>query len=413
MRAQRSTKLALALAGGGFTGYLFEIGALTGLDDFFGESFTSNDFDMYVGVSAGSAVAALLAQGVKPEEILETNLSGKRPYYFDHRDIFSPAIGEGVKTIWRATKQLIPLLKLYIRNYREITAIDLLDKAQDALPSGIYRLEPFAKYLEKTFTVKGLGLRFADLRKDLYIPAIDLESGESVIFGEEGWRDISIAQAVTASSAAPIYFCPVHIEGRDYIDAGIGRPAFFDLAVAKQVDFMVMINPMALIPTLCASWRESACTPRICRLRDKGFLTIGEQAGRINLDARISQALTLFQQDHPDKELLVITPGINNALLFERSFLSYQDRVHLLRAGYLSVVTLARDRYHDLQAQFARHGIAIVQAEFEDRVTSRLAQLDQIIATSAQSKPPIKKGAPMGIGQAGAAWYQVKWWGLR
>src|SRR5574337_1064487 len=103
MLTRRSTKLGLALAGGGFTGYLFEVGALTGLDDFFGESFTSNDFDMYVGVSAGSAVAALLAQGVKPEEILETNLSGKRPYYFEHRDIFRPAIEEGVKTIWRPT----------------------------------------------------------------------------------------------------------------------------------------------------------------------------------------------------------------------------------------------------------------------------------------------------------------------
>jgi len=413
MPAQRSTKLALALAGGGFTGYLFEVGALTGLDDFLGESFTSNDFDMYVGVSAGSAVAALLAQGVKPEEILETNLSGKRPYYFDNRDIFSPAIGEGVKTIWRAMKQLIPLVRFYTRNYQEMTLIDLLDKAQDSLPSGIYRLEPFAKYLEKTFTAKGLGLHFADLRKDLYIPAIDLESGESVIFGEKGWQDIPIPQAVTASSAAPIYFCPVRIEGCDYVDAGIGRPAFFDLAVAKQVDLLVMINPMARLPLPISSWRGSARTKRPSRLRDKGFLTVGEQAGRINLDARISQAMTLFQHDHPDKELLMITPGVNDALLFERSFLSYQDRVHLLRAGYLSVVTLARDRYHDLRAQFARHGIAITQAEFEERVTSRLASLDQIIATSAQSKSPIKKGASMGIGQAGAAWYQAKWWNSR
>lgn len=383
MQAQRSTKLALALTGGGFTGYLFEVGAMTALDDLLGEPFTSNDFDMYVGVSAGSAVAALLAQGVKPEEIFETNLSGTRPYYFEHRDIFSPAIGEGIKTFWRATKQLVPLLKLYVRNYREITLIDLLDKAQDSLPGGIYRLEPFAEYLEKTFKAKGLGLRFVDLRKDLYIPAIDLESGDSVIFGDEGWRDVSIAHAVTASSAAPIYFCPVRIRGRDYIDAGIGRPAFFDLAVAKQVDFMVLINPMVRIPLPCASWRESAQAPRICRLRDKGFLTIGEQAGRINLDARMSQALTMFRQDHPDKELLMITPGPHDALLVERSFLSYQDRVHLLRSGYQSVASLVRDGYDSLQARFARHGIALKRTSFDDRARSRMAQLDQIVAASA------------------------------
>ena len=408
MPAQRSTKLALALAGGGFTGYLFEVGALTALDDLLGESFTTNDFDMYVGVSAGSAVAALLAQGVKPEEIFDTNLSGKRPYYFEHRDIFRPAIGEGVKTIWRATKQLIPLLQLYVRNYHEMTFIDLLDKAQDALPSGIYRLEPFAKYLENTFRAKGLGLRFADLRKDLYIPAIELETGECVIFGEEGWRDISIAQAITASSAAPIYFCPVRIDGRDYIDAGIGRPAFFDLAIAKQVDLIVMINPLVRIPLSSSPWRSSPYSNCPLRLRDKGFLTIGEQAGRINFDARISQALAMFRQDYPDKELLMVTPGPHDALLFERSFLSYQDRVHLLLAGYQSVVTLARNRYDDLQMQFARHGISLAHAEFEERVTARLSQLDQIIATSARSKRPVRN-VPMGVGHSGTALHQGKY----
>lgn len=407
MQAQRSTKLALALAGGGFTGYLFEVGALTSLDDLLDESITTNDFDMYVGVSAGSAVAALLAQGVKPEEILETNLSGKRPYYFDHRDIFRPAIGEGVKTIWRATQQLIPLLRLYVRNYEEMTFIDLLDKAQDALPSGIYRLEPFAKYLEKTFMAKGLGLRFVDLRKDLYIPAIDLETGASVIFGDEGWRDISIAQAVTASSAAPIYFCPVRIKGRDYIDAGIGRPAFFDLAIAKQVDLMVMINPMICIPLPSSSWQASAPTKRPCRLRDKGFLTIGEQAGRINLDARMSQALTMFRRDYPDKELLMVTPGPHDALLFERSFLSYQDRVHLLRAGYQSVVTLVRDAYENVQAQFARHGITLERTAFEDRAASRLAQLDQIVGAST-SPQRATKGVTMGLDPSRAALHQAK-----
>jgi len=271
-----------------------------------------------------------------------------------------------------------------------MSMIDLLDKAQDALPSGIYRLEPFAKCLENTFTAKGLGLRFVDLRRNLYIPAIDLESGESVIFGEDGWRDISIAQAITPSSAALIYFCPVRINDRDYIDAGIGRLMFFDLAVAKQVDFMVLINPMVRMPLPCATWRESDATPRICRLRDKGFLTIGEHASRINLDAHMSQALAMFRKDYPDKELLMIAPGPQDALLVERSFLSYQDRVHLLRAGYLSVVTLVHDAYESLRAQFARHGIALKRTRFDDRAKSRKAQMDRLVATSSPLRQSVK-----------------------
>ncbi len=312
-----------------------------------------------------------------------------------------------MKTIWRATKQLIPLVRLYARNYREMTIIDLLDKAQDALPSGIYRLEPFAKYLEETFMAKGLGLRFSDLRKDLYIPAIDLESGECVIFGEEGRRDISIAQAVTASSAAPIYFCPVRIEGRDYVDAGIGRPAFFDLAIAKHVDLMVIINPMGRIPLPSSSWCSSPLAKRPSRLRDKGFLTIGEQSGRINLDARISQALTMFRLNYPDKELLMVTPGPHDALLFERSFLCYRDRVQLLRAGYLSVVTLARETYENIRAQFARHGITLERTRFEDRAALRMAQLDQIVAVSTPL-PRRGKEVAVDLAPSRAALHQAK-----
>lgn len=398
-------KRALALGGGGFTGYLFEIGALTALDDLFEDGVTMNDLDLYVGVSAGAAAASLMANGVKPQEILETNLSGMRPYYFDHRNVFSPAIGEGLKTVWRVVRQLVPLLKLYVRHYREMTFIDLLDKAQDALPSGIYTLEPFAAYLAAIFKARGLSDTFAGLSKELYIPAIDLETGEGVLFGDEGWRDVPISRAVTASSAVPIYFCPVRIQGRDYIDAGIGRMTFFEVAVHKHVDFMIMINPMAR----AAQGRSphSLVGQAGKRMRDRGFLSIGEQASRINFDARFSQALECFQHDYPDKEVLVISPITDDALLFERSFLSYRDRIHLLRAGYVSVMTLVRDRLENQSAQFARRGLVISRARFEDRAERRLARLDQVASMSPQRTPqPMIE--PVRIGGVGAAWRKAK-----
>jgi predicted acylesterase/phospholipase RssA len=401
MGPEGATKRALALAGGGFTGYLFEIGALTALDDLFDGSFTVNDFDLYVGVSAGSAAASLIANGVKPQEILETNLSSTRPYYFDHRDIFAPAFGEGLKTVPRAIRQLIPLLKLYVRHYPEMTLIDLLDKAQDVLPSGIYTLKPFARYLERTFRAKGLSDTFAELRRELYIPAIDLETGDCVIFGDEGWRELPISRAVTASSAVPIYFCPVRIDGRDYIDAGIGRLAFFDLAVAKRVGFMVVINPMVRVH-LPRSTRDAPAHPsyQAC-LRDRGFLAIGEQASRINFDVRFSQALELFERSHPDKELLVMTPTPHDALLFERSFLTYHDRVLLLRAGYVSVVTLVRERGDELEAQFARHGIGLSLARFDDLAKQRMARLDRSEASFGLPQHPVRVN-PVGVEPAGA-----------
>src|SRR5437588_3417733 len=64
----RRSKSALVLGGGGFTGGVYEIGALRALD-LLSVNRTVNDFDIYVGTSAGSFVATLLASGMTPEEM--------------------------------------------------------------------------------------------------------------------------------------------------------------------------------------------------------------------------------------------------------------------------------------------------------------------------------------------------------
>ena len=364
------SKLALALSGGGFTGYLFEIGALAALDDFFEDGFNVNHFDFYVGVSAGSAAAALIANGVTPEEILRANLASERPYYFERRDIFVPAMGEGFKSIPRAVRQFSEVVKLYLRNRRDMGLIDLLETAQQSLPGGFYTLDPFARYLETTFASKGLSNTFGGLRHPLYIPAIDLDSGQSVIFGEEEWREVPISKAITASSAAPIYFCPVRIGGREYIDAGIGRIPCFDLAAQKSADLMVIIHPSSQ-SGLPAERMASPSRDQV-NGRHRGFLSIADVASRINLEARLGLALDLYQREHPDK-FFVITPCEN--VIFERSFLSFRDRIHLLRCGYLSVVQMIKKHLTRIGPAFAHHGISISVAKIEERMKTRIEQL--------------------------------------
>ena len=57
------------LGGGGFTGAVYEIGALRALD-LLSVNRSVNQFDVYVGTSAGALVAALTANGVTPEQMM-------------------------------------------------------------------------------------------------------------------------------------------------------------------------------------------------------------------------------------------------------------------------------------------------------------------------------------------------------
>src|SRR5437763_483091 len=67
--SKSGSRSALVLGGGGFTGGVYEIGALRALD-LLSVNRTVNQFDVYVGTSAGAFVAAAVANGVTPEEMM-------------------------------------------------------------------------------------------------------------------------------------------------------------------------------------------------------------------------------------------------------------------------------------------------------------------------------------------------------
>src|SRR4029077_2641414 len=91
----RRDKTALVLGGGGFTGGVYEIGALRALD-LLAVNSTVNQFDVYVGTSAGAFIAALSANGVTPEEMMRVvTRQGRAPFKdIDINDLLRPNLLE-------------------------------------------------------------------------------------------------------------------------------------------------------------------------------------------------------------------------------------------------------------------------------------------------------------------------------
>src|SRR5258707_15475598 len=91
-------KTALCLCGGGLTGAVFEVGVLAGFDDEAGRA-AANEFDVYVGSSAGASIASLVSQGVTAERAFRALRDPNHPYFSLRRqDVFAARLGPWLRS---------------------------------------------------------------------------------------------------------------------------------------------------------------------------------------------------------------------------------------------------------------------------------------------------------------------------
>jgi predicted acylesterase/phospholipase RssA len=315
-------KRALVLAGGGVIGGMYEVGVLAALDEEF-RGFRVNDFDIFVGSSAGAVVASLMANGVRPVglyRILDEGLAD--PLNFSRAAVYDPHAFSGAasklgRLVWALGKNILTGLRTSFP--------DLLAKAQGAIPSGFFTVQQLEAYMRRVFAEKGLTNDFHALPRTLLIPAVDLDRAERVVFGLGESMEVPISQAIAASSAIPGFFEPYTIGERDYVDGGVGYTGHADLAVDLGAEAVVVINPLVPLMEHDGERRPG--------LKSRGFYSILEQAGRINSKHLLELGLRDLQQKHPKVEFFLFQPETRESPLFGPS-MGFDASRAALRFGY-------------------------------------------------------------------------------
>src|SRR5262245_23518539 len=100
---RRNANAALLLCGGGILGASYEIGCLAALDRVLGGGFSTSAFDLYLAVSAGSIVAALLANGLDPTALRRAILEGESSAFgFRRSDVYGVDVRGLAVSLWEA-----------------------------------------------------------------------------------------------------------------------------------------------------------------------------------------------------------------------------------------------------------------------------------------------------------------------
>jgi predicted acylesterase/phospholipase RssA len=323
-RKRPPARRALVLAGGGVIGGMYEVGALAALEEMV-PGFRANDFDLYVGSSAGSVVGALMANGVPPgdlyailDEERDDPLNFHRGAVY-HKGTFSGATRNLAQFVWAIGKRAVTDFHLEWP--------DLLARSGGDMPPGFFSLAPLEAYLREAFLAKGLSNSFTRTPRPLLVAAVSLDRAERVVFGQGDLMDVPISEAIAASSAIPGFFEPFRIADRDYVDGDVGYTGHADVAVDAGATVLVAINPA--VPQCLTDPVES-------EIRRGGLYAIMEQAGHITSLNLFNSGLRELKLLHPEVEILVIQPEPKPSPLVGPS-MGFQASRAALRYGYRTV----------------------------------------------------------------------------
>jgi predicted acylesterase/phospholipase RssA len=350
-RTRRGNKVALVCAGGGITGALYEIGCLRALAELLDRSVT--DLDLYVGVSGGAFVSALLAAGVTPEEMYDEATSRTTtPFGVSAAPLFRLNAIEFLRRGLRAPSVLRRAVVTALTGEGRGLA-DILWSAFELLPPGLLETSGIREYLQAVFRARRREDRFPDLPRELFVVAVDLDRAEAVAFGDRGHRDVPVSRAVEASTALPGLYRPVRIDGRDYVDGGVKKTAHINLAIRHGADLVICVNP--IVPLL----NEDARGPLQGPLSERGLTYVLDQALRIMLHGRMQYGLERYRREHPDVDILLIEPTRDDLRMFSYNIMRYSARRVVAQHGYASTLDFFRRNRKSLARVLERHGLSL------------------------------------------------------
>jgi len=367
MMRRKQRKKALVLAGGGIMGAAYEIGVLTALDRLFASSFSVNRFDTYLGISAGSIIATLAANRIRPADIFTAIARDERRVFnWRRKDIYRFDFKQSVVAGFELFANLFRISRHHRKQNWKFNLHDFVYILQEQFPSGLFALDPMQKYLCSAFRQENMRDRFDDLKAELFIPAYDLDRGERVIFGSEGYRDCHICEAITASCAIPYFFRPYRIGKSDYIDGSSGKVLHLDIAIERGADLIVVVNPRVPID----NDPEHACLPSLSYGECSNISKLGlnfswEQARRIEAKENIEIALEGYRKKYPKVDIVLFEPGRDESLLFFQNPMSMIARTQTMAYGYSTMLGQLKLRFDELDPIFKRNGIDITKERLD------------------------------------------------
>ena len=356
-------RIGLALGGGGPLGGIYEIGALRALDEVL-DGLDFNNIDVYVGVNAGSFVAANLANQMTTAQLCRIFVRNEAEVHPFHPEVFyRPAFQEIFSRLLAVPGLVSTAVLRFVNNPYDQSLLEAMTILAQAAPAGLFDNEGLHEYLNRSFTMLGRTTDFRQLKRSLYIVAADVESTEAVCFGAPGFDHVPISKAIQASTSSPGLYVPVDIDGRYYVDGTLRKGLHASVAFEDGADLVFAVNPQVPIDA-SAAVRAGSMKPG--ELTRSGMPNLLSQMFRTIVYSRMQSGIAQYARDYPDKDILLFEPTRDDAKLFFSNVFSFQSRRMVCEHAYQMTRRDLLSRADQLEPKLAKYGIKLRRDRLED-----------------------------------------------
>ena len=264
--------VGIVLGAGGPMGWAYHLGVLEGVRDAIGRE--PANADRVVGTSAGGAIAATLLTGSTTDEVLR--LISEPPDDAERDRMKSSATG-ALRNPLKALRPVAPGLVRCVRHVGPATALVGL------LPSGLFPTVFLRRFAPD--------VAWPDA---LWIPSVRLDDGRTVVFGRDP-VEVTVGDAVEATSAVPTMFQPKEIGGARYVDGAVASSTHADTLVPEGHDVVLISAPMTRPGGIIRTRAARTLDREVAELHAAGSRTIV-----LVPDEAIAEAAAGFPRSGPD-----------------------------------------------------------------------------------------------------------------
>lgn len=337
----RNNKVGMALSGGAIEGLLYQAGTVLALK----HAFTGRDIyscDSISGISSGSIVGSVVANGIEVEDLIRGVLDMKSKYPpFKISTLFDLAGFDIVKRVFNTSLRM-----------RKVKPSQWLENTLESIPTGFFKGERLESYLHDLFAEHGISDRFDEVETNLFIGATDHDTFDHVTLGKAPFDNIPISAAVRASCSIPPLFTPKAIGDRYYIDGQVTKSCNLESVVEDGACLVFVIDPMKPLRVNTAGNSD---------IKGGYFSVLQMIKGLVS--TRFETNFRAVSEQYPDVDFMVFQPDEECARMMSGSPLKPRIRPQMIEVAFQNTLRRLRERHKVYSAKTVRYGFDLKSVE--------------------------------------------------